>query len=270
MAFSISNLGTAKPFARKIMVHGASGAGKTHFIGTMLDVPELNKPLIVNLDAGAATLDGKDIASTDVRRLVELEEILWAFAQKKPEVASFNALVIDGLSEVYKRELQEITALAAKQPQKSGKERDKDEAQLKDYGTRNTRTMRIVRMIRDLPNMTVVATAWSRVLYPEIDGMPNKTLPPLAVLPDFSDSLMDPLMGAFDDVWCIKNDAANGRRLLITGDFENTRAKTRGVEFAKKLGTERDSKFFPVVVSPTFTTIVDAYRSAMNTKQGSK
>jgi hypothetical protein len=268
VAFTIGNLSKPKPFARKILVHAGSGAGKTFFAGTANDVEEMRGVHVVNLDAGAATLDGQDIATSDARKLSDLEEILWAYAQKKLEVASFRTLVLDGLSEVAKRELSEITALEAQSDKGKARSRDRDQAELRDYGVRNSRLLRIVRMARDLPDITVIFTCWSKSLYPKVPGtdQDNKAAKPLSVIPDFSDSLTDTLMGACDDVFSIVNDSANNRRLLITGDYEGIRAKTRGEAFAKALSFEKDGRVYPILVEPNFKKIVAAYHSA--TKKG--
>lgn len=271
MALNFTNLSKPKPFARKILLYGGSNAGKTFLAGSALEVPEMREVLVVNLDAGAKTLEGMDISVQDSRKLSELEEVLWAFAQKKPEVAKFTTLVIDGMSEVAKRELSEITTLEAQSDKGKARNRDRDQAELRDYGIRNARLLRIVRMARDLPDITVIITAWDKKTYPKLPGsdQDNKAAAPLSVQPDFSDSIVTTIVGAMDDCWYLKNDEENGRRIMYTSDYGATKAKTRTASFAQKLGLiDKDGKFAPVVINPSFAGIVAAYKEATKTKEG--
>lgn len=263
----IRNLAKQTPFARKILIYSPSGSGKTFLCGSAKDVPEMSEILIVPLDGGASTLDGQNIdVAEEVRTLAEAEKLLWLFAQKDKAVAKYKTLVLDGASEAARRELQEITAEAAK----ANVLRDKDQAQIQDYGLRNARTVRILRMARDLPDITVIVTAWPKFTFPKIPDtkgklIENKDAKPTEVSIDFSDSLLDPIIGAFDAVWFLQNDSVNNRRVLITADYDNVRAKTRNAAFAEELTTEgKEGKKFPVMINPTFKGIVEAYRRAMD------
>jgi hypothetical protein len=264
----IRNLSNQSPFARKILLFSPSGNGKTFLCGTAQDAPEMKDVLIVPLDGGASTLDGKNIdVAEGVRTLAEAEKLLWSFAQnpRPAEFVKYKTLVLDGASEVARRELQEITTKAAKDKS----DRDRDQAQLQDHGLRNSRLMRILRMARDLPDITVIVTAWPKFTFPKIPDakgklVENKEARPTEISIDFSDSLLDPIIGAFDAVWFLQNDTVNDRRVLITADYDNVRAKTRNAAFADELTTEgKDGKRFPVVINPTFKGIVEAYRRAM-------
>lgn len=273
MALAIKKLDAPQPFTRKILLFAGSGAGKTFFSGSAQNVPELKEALIVDLDGGTATLDGSDISTTRARTLADLEKVLWLFAQNSPEVASYKTLIIDGLSEAAKRELAEITELAAKGTETKSKPRDRDVAQIQDYGTRNNRLLRIIRMARDLPNTAVIFTAWAKFSFPKVPDasgkeVENRDAKPTQIAPDFSDSLLDALMGAADDVWFLQNDEKNGRRVLYTAKYDNVLAKTRNENFAKELGFEKDGKFLPILINPTLKTIVDAYKKATSTKKG--
>jgi AAA domain len=270
MAVSLRKASGPKQFQRRIFLYGKSGAGKTHFIGSASEVKELREILVLPLDAGDATLDGSDVIVADgVRRLREVEEVLWAVSQKQGDYANIKMLVLDGISEAAKRELQDIAELGAKNTEKSSKPRDRDLNQLQDHMLKNGRLMRVVRMARDIPGITLVLTGWPKEVYKVIDDMPRTDLPAISIGPDFSDKLVDTLLGSMDDVWFIRQEA-DGRRFLYTGNHENIRAKTRGAEFAEELGTTKDGKFFPIMVEPTLEKIVAAFDRAAKKKTAPK
>lgn len=254
----------SKPaFQRRILIYGASGAGKSHLVGTLADVSEMKEVLVLPLDGGEATLSGKDlILAENTRKLKDAEEVLWNVVKRDGDYAKIKTVVLDGISEAAKRELQEIADAAAKNNSK----RDRDENQLRDYQLRNGRLLRLIRMARDIPGITLIMTAWPKITYPKVGEMVDTTLPPLSITPDFSDKLTDTVLGAADDVWALRVDN-DGRRLLYTGDYQAIRAKTRNSAFAAQLGTTKDGQFFPVLVNPDFQTIVDAYYRAFAVKQ---
>jgi energy-coupling factor transporter ATP-binding protein EcfA2 len=266
MAITLKKASATRPFQRRVFIYGKSGAGKTFLIGSLAKVQPLKEILVVPLDAGDATLDGTDVTVTEnVRKLRDAEEVLWAVMKREGDFAGVKTLVLDGVSEAAKRELQEIAEAAAKSASPN-KPRDRDENQLRDYMLRNGRLLRILRMARDIPNILLVLTGWPKEVFPKVGDVTDTSLPPLSISPDFSDKLTDTVLGSLDDVWYLKVDA-EGKRLLYTGDFQNIRAKTRGEAFASELGTTKDGKFFPILVNPTFSDIVAAYDRAMAKQQ---
>jgi hypothetical protein len=265
---------TKKPFQRRIFLFGKSGAGKTWLVGSIEAVKDMKEVLVVPLDAGDATLDGKDVyVEENARRIRDAEEIIWKVAQRKDEYAKVKTLVLDGLSEAAKRELQDIAEVAAKN-ENTKKPRDRDLNQVQDHLLKNGRLMRVIRMARDIPGITLIVTGWPKEEYPI---MPDKNgndivrtdMPPTSIGPDFSVKMLDTVMGNFDDVWMIRKEA-DGRRFLYTSDYGVIKAKTRAsdeIDFASELGSTKEGKFFPILVNPTFSDIVAAYERATSKQQ---
>lgn len=266
---NVKKLSKDKPFTQKLFVYGAAGSGKTTFAASIVEAGFT--PIVIDMDGGASTLDGSDIDATVQRRLNDLEKVLWLFASKSQEIAKYDAIIIDGFTEGARRELAEITALAAKQAEGSKKERDRDVAQLADHGLKNNRITRLVRMIRDLPDILVIVTGHSKLTYPQLPDskgnlVDNKEARPTEIAPDVPDSLKEVVAGAFDSVWLFSFNKEKGRRELYTNGFENVVAKTRNKNFANLLTTTTaDGKTFPILVNPDMKFIVDAYKQAMQT-----
>ncbi len=271
MAPKLRKMDTPPPFQRRIFLYGGSSSGKTHLIGTANAVERMRDVLVVPLDGGEKTLERTGVlVAEDARRMRDAEEILWLVAQKKDEFASVKTLVLDGISELAKRELQEIAELAAKNA-RPDKPRDRDMNQVQDHLLKNGRLMRLIRMARDIPGITLILTGWPKLTYkvvPDKDGkdIVRTDLPPVSIAPDFSDKMFDTVIGSVDECWFIRREA-DSRRFLYTSDYENIKAKTRGAEYAQELGTTKDGKFYPILVDPTFSDIVAAYDRAMNKQE---
>lgn len=257
MAITIRKLAVSadKPINRRIMLYGDPGVGKTFFAGSAQDVPELKDVLVANIDKGAATLLSRgDIQVTDITGASNLEELLWMMVRKDPAVASIRTLVLDGGSELQKLDLAQIAETAAKDKDK----RDRDANELNDYMKNKNRLLRLYRMARDVPDITLIITAWAKKKYPS----DNKAAQPNEIRPDMTDGVYNTLAGYCDDVWYMAYDSVKDARYLYTGNMGPVFAKTRDQAVAAQLQT--DGK--PYLVSPTFRDIYAAYRRAYDVK----
>ncbi len=253
MPISIRKLAASadKPITRRIMIYGGSGDGKTHLSGSAQDVADMADVLVANIDKGVATLLSRgDIQTTDIAGTNNLEELLWMMVRKDPAVARIRTLVLDGGSELQKMDLAQIAEAEAKDKDK----RDRDANELRDYMKNKNRMLRVFRMARDIPDITLIVTAWAMKKYPN----DNKNAQPSAIQPDMSDAVRNTMIGYMDDVWYITHDAASGKRYLYTSSVGPVFAKTRDSAVAAQLQT--DGK--PYLVDPTFTDIYKAYRRA--------
>lgn len=253
MAITIRKLAVSadKPITRRIMLYGDSGAGKTFFAGSAQDVPDLADVLVANIDKGVATLLSRgDIQTTDIAGTNNLEELLWMLIRKDPAVASIRTLVLDNGSELQKLDLAQIAEAAAKDKDK----RDRDANELNDYMKNKNRLLRVYRMARDIPDITLVITAWAQKKYPN----DNKNSTPSIIQPDMTDAVRSTLVGYMDDVWYIAHDSVKDVRYIYTSSLGPVFAKTRDQAVAAKLTT--DGK--PYLVNPTFSSVYKAYRDA--------
>lgn len=255
MAITIRKLAASadKPITRRIMLYGDSGAGKTFFAGSAQDVADMQDVLVANIDRGVATLLSRgDIQTTDIGGAGNLEELIWMLIRKDPAVASIRTLVLDGGSELQKLDLQQIADQAAKDDKAD--KRDRDANELRDYMKNKNRLLRVFRMARDIPDITLIITAWAQKKYPN----DNKNAAPSVIQPDMTDAVRSTLVGYMDDVWYITHDSAKDQRYLYTGAMGPVFAKTRDAAVAAELQT--DGK--PYIVNPTFTNVYKAYRRA--------
>lgn len=259
----------AAPQTRRILIYGDSSAGKTRLVGTAQDTAGMKDVLIVDIDGGTRTVSARgDISAAPAFNTLGVEKILWMFAEKNPEVASFGTLVLDGASELQKRDLAEIAAKAASQGG-AGRERDQDLNELQDYKLNKARLLRIFRQARDLQGINLIITAWAKKTFPKIPGTKqiNKDAQPTQIAPDFTDGLGDVLRGYVDDVWYLFHDQAADVRRLVTSGYSTVMAKTRGEEFAAKLGQQTKDGFVPIIDNPTFPKIWALYDEAMGVRR---
>lgn len=252
MAITIRKLAASadKPITRRIMLYGDSGAGKTFFAGSAQDVADMQDVLVANIDRGVATLLSRgDIQTTDISGAGNLEELIWMLIRKDPAVANIKTLVLDGGSELQKLDLQQIADEAAK-----GDKRDRDANELRDYMKNKNRLLRVFRMARDIPDITLIITAWAQKKYPN----DNKNAAPSVIQPDMTEAVRSTLVGYMDDVWYLAHDPVKDARYLYTSTLGPVFAKTRDQAVAAQLQTEGK----PYLVNPTFASVYAAYRKA--------
>lgn len=270
MAVSIRKLSasTVAP-TRRILIYGDSGAGKTHLIGSAQDTKGMKDVLVADIDGGSGTLISRgDVSSAAARSAANVEEILWLLAQRKPEVANIGTLVLDGGSELQKRDLADIAAKAAASPS-GARNRDQDLNELQDYKLNKSRLLRIFRMARDIEGINLIITAWAKKTMPKVPGTKqvDKDAAPTMITPDFTDGVMDALRGYVDDVWYLYYDTTSGVRRMVTSNYGPVVAKTRGSEFAARLGQNSKDGFVPIVDDPSFPKIWALYDEVLGVKR---
>mgnify|MGYP003417852530 FL=1 len=248
------------PFTRRILVSSEPGVGKTHLCGTAQDCAGMADVLICDLDGGSSTLLSRgDMAGVQARTVAEVEQVLWLIANRDKSVATIKTVVLDGLSELSRKELADIANDAAK----TNSKRDANANELRDYMLVKNRMLRILRMARDLP-VNVVITTWVKKIFPMKPGtlQADTTQQPTAIVPDISESLRPTLMGLVDDAWTYVYDDKTGRRYLYTANLGPVSSKTRDSAVAAQMTTEIDGKVLPVIVDPTFPEIFARYAKA--------
>lgn len=263
MAIAIKKLKIeeGKPITRRIMVYSDPGAGKTHLIGTAQDVPEMADVLVVDIDGGSTTLKSRgDIAGTEARSTKTVEEVIGLFAHRDPSIAHIKTLVLDGGSELQKRDLADIALREATVNSK----RDQDSNQIQDYKLSKSRLLRLFRAARDIPDINIIITCWALKDFPKKPGtnQADTDAQPTQIQPDLGRAVRDTLMGYLDDVWYLYFDPASGNRYLVTADYGSITAKTRDAAVAAKLTSTINGKVVPILTNPTFTDIYECYKTA--------
>ena len=257
---SDSYLITPQMFMSKmnILIYGDPGSGKTHLAGTAQDVPEMADVHVFNIDGGIMTLASRgDIHATDIHSVNELEEELFKISNGDPKYKDTKTVVIDNITELQTLALESITTAEYANRRKKNKDYTIDEVYLEDYGVAGKRLARILRGFRDLP-IHVIYIAHRK------DKMRQGTNTLEESKPNLTDKLGTAIMGYMDFVWYLYTaDEITGNeetgyqsethRYLLTQPMNNFAAKTRGAEFAARIGA--------VIKDPNMVDIMSEYNN---------
>ncbi len=235
------NNGIEKP-RLKCLIYGKPGVGKTIMAGQAMDHPDLGEVLFLPIEGGLLSIADKDPKWIDVgkgpdgrpngRTLANLEDLVWKLVTKAPGFAEYKTLVIDSVTDLQVRDLEDIVGEEKKQTSS----RDLGDIHIGDYGKDTARMRRILRMLRD-SDLNVILTALSKEVIPEGKDKPTDAGPAL------TKSLAESIMGYMDFVWYlyVKQKVVEGQppeevRTLLTQTRGVFRAKTRLPSFADKIG----------------------------------
>lgn len=231
----------------KILVYGPPGIGKTTFAVTGNGHPDMNPTLVLNLEGGLLSVASRgDVDSVRIENTAQMDEAFMSLHQRTPPFDQYKTVVIDSGSEFANRALQEWTARnMARQARKGRGDADRtlDDVQLEDYGKMTNQIRRIFSWFRDLP-LHVIVTALDKNVYPP--NADQRVTPPSEVRPAFTDALGTSVMGMFDHVWYMYQDA-EAKRYLLTQRQGVYHAKTRGANFSAAIGS--------VVANPNLATL---------------
>lgn len=239
-----------------ILIYGDPGSGKTHLAGTAQDVPSMADVHIFNIDGGIMTLASRgDIHATDIHSIDDLEQEMFKIINHDPKYANTKTVVIDNITELQTLTLESITTAEFANRKKKDKNYSVDDVYLEDYGVAGKRLARVLRGFRDLP-LHVIYIAHKK------DKMRKGTNTLEESKPNLTDKLCTAIMGYMDFVWYLYTaDEAVGdedhgyytetHRYLLTQPMNNYAAKTRGAEFAQRIGS--------VIKDPNMVQIMSEY-----------
>ena len=239
-----------------ILIYGDPGSGKTHLAGTAQDVSQMADVHVFNIDGGIMTLANRgDIHATDIHTADDLEQELFRIVNHDAKYEKTKTVVIDNITELQTLVLEGITTKEFANRRKKDKNYSIDEVYLEDYGVSGKRLARILRGFRDLP-MHVIYIAHKK------DKMRKGTNVLEESKPNLTEKLCTAVMGYMDFVWYlytadeqVGNEEVGYRnethRYLLTQPMNNFAAKTRGSEFAQRIG--------PIIRDPNMVSIMREY-----------
>jgi phage nucleotide-binding protein len=122
----------------KMLVYGASGAGKTTSIAT------LPAPVILSAEGGLLSLAGADIPFIEISSMADLMEA-YTWLTSSAETSGFESVALDSISEIAEVCLN-TEKKATKDPRQA-------------YGAMQEQMTDLIRAFRDLPGKHVLMTA---------------------------------------------------------------------------------------------------------------
>lgn len=166
----------------KVFVYGFTGAGKTHFAGTALDVDILRPVLYINTDHGELTLldriEDDGLIQVIPGDFLELRQVVNAqHPSKYPSFVAavekaaglvlpekgFQTLILDDLSETHWMALEKVISFAVADRATKGKTHSADVAELGDYGRARIWMHKLLNAMRALPMHIIVIAKAERV-----------------------------------------------------------------------------------------------------------
>lgn len=138
MAITLKRTSTVHLNGVKILVYGASGAGKTTLI------PTLPNPVILSAESGLLSLKGTDLPVIEIDSMEKLREA-YEWLTKSDEGKSFDSIALDSISEIAEVVLADAKK-AANDPRQA-------------YGKLADEMGEIVRAFRDIPGKNVYFSA---------------------------------------------------------------------------------------------------------------
>lgn len=167
-----------------VLVCGASGSGKTTFIGSS-HVSEKShartpqKTLILSAESGLLSVKEKAIDYIPINQFQDMIDAWQFLATEKHE---YTTVGIDSLTEI-----QQICMDAILQ------ENEREKPQISDWGTLNNRMIAMIRKFRDLP-LNIVVSCLVRTVEDE-ETMSTK------IVPQLQGSIRDMVPAYFDEVF---------------------------------------------------------------------
>lgn len=236
MAFVPYKIGKRdRPF--KAIFWGDPGMGKTTFAASGASHPALKGMLFLNIEDGLLSIpDGTDASAIDIgfdesgKRVPVIDGLEKVMDEllapnPKPEWKGFNTIVIDSVSDLQVKSLQDIVS-------EDDKAKDKDAIGQNHYGKDTNRMKRIFSNLRSC-KLNVIFTALPSFKMSKPPKGEDAVL--LSVQPMLTDKVAMSLVGYVDFSWYFYQDSS-GKYKILTRPKNKIKAKTRNDKIAELIG----------------------------------
>lgn len=213
------------------LVYGEGGTGKTTFVATAADVPELCPVLHLNVENGADSISSrKNIDVVDIDTIRELQQVYSDLQARQG--AGYRTVIVDNLTESQAQGMDDI--LNTKVAKADFVDFDGATFANGAWNRSSEQMRKLVRYFRDLPVYTIFV-AWERD-YAENGG-------PSDIGPHFTKSFGKEAPGLVNDVYRLS--VQGGIRVLQTQRTDRLSAK------------DRSGLLPPIIKNPTMTVLHD-------------
>ena len=182
-----------------------------------------------------------DIHATDISSVDDLEREMHRIAAGDDKYATTKTVVIDNVTELQTLALESSTTRNFTDRRRKDKTYTVDQVYLEDYGIAGKQLARVLRGFRDLPVHVIYIAHRKDKMRPGTTNVLDESKPNL------TEKLCTAVMGYMDFVWYLytaekqmtdENGDAYGEthRYLLTQPAGGFAAKTRGSEFAQRIG----------------------------------
>lgn len=202
-----------------MLIYGQSGVGKTYLAGSCNAVPEMQRVLLLDAEGGTLTLRNTPYRNIDVIRVKSWDDMDRIYNELYRTNHGFNTVIVDSLTEIQKMSMERIM-----NRQYADDEDDSPQdnmPQMREWNINIEQTRKFVRRFRDLPVNTVFTALEKQEKNMRTGATKRK--------PSLSGKVADEVAAFLDIVayYYLKEDGGENKRILLTGQTEDTVAKDR-------------------------------------------
>lgn len=248
----------------KLLVYGNPGVGKTKLTTTAVDHPDMSPAVIFSFEGGLLSVPRETrsrLKKVPIKSISDLENGFWNLVNKQPGWEHFKTAILDSGTEMQTLSLEEIVRAAMAKEAKAGKKERKrkspDEIFQQDYGKDTARLRRVFRWFRDAPFHTIITALPKFVYAKKRTNNPNEEAKLEAVIPAFTAKLGTSVQGYMDFVWYLFEEKKTRDHYLLTQPQGAFYAKTRGIDFAKKIGQKVSCPIDQPVLADLFSKLLE-------------
>jgi hypothetical protein len=232
----------------KILIYGVPGAGKTYLAGEAASLEQMSPVLFIDIEGGTKTIRNlyPDVDVVRVQDVIDpktgrIKTYAWKKLQDVYEDirkgVKYKTIVVDSLTEAQKVSMYYAMAESIRT---SGRERDPDVPEMRDWGKSGEQVRRFVRAFRDL-DCHVIFTALAA-------DVKDQTTGTVVVKPSLPGKLADEIPAYLDEVlylYCKSNKEGVERKILTEPN-------------GKYIAKDRSGQLPTVVSQPTMAKLAEA------------